>query len=199
MEGIPDIEGFRQCAKVRSERNWEALEKSGAFAGSLRLLQLELLDAYWHCTSLSPCIAMPKAAFDSFMATGEFHPFGATLSSSGTVDLDSRQEGLRLRRLQVRGGPPAREVDTRRRALVHSCIAFIYISAKFQYKENLMGEDLMDLITQLQERYQIDQADIDTLVEAVNTTVNEQIDAALEGGMEPGEEGLPPEAEEEGF
>lgn len=51
-----------------------------------------------------------------------------------------------------------------------------------------MGEDLMDLITQLQERYQIDQADIDTLVEAVNTTVNEQIDAALEGGMESGEE-----------
>lgn len=62
-----------------------------------------------------------------------------------------------------------------------------------------MGEDLMDLITQLQERYQIDQEDVDTLVEAVNTTVNEQIDAALEGNMEPGEEGLPPEAEEEGF
>ena len=58
-----------------------------------------------------------------------------------------------------------------------------------------MGEDLMDLITQLQERYQIDQADIDTLVEAVNATVNEQIDAALEGGMQPDEEGLPPEAE----
>lgn len=78
---------------------------------------------------------------------------------------------------------------------MYSCIAFIYISVKFQYKENLMGKDLMDLIAQLQERYQIDQADIDTLVEAVNTTVNEQIDAALEGGMEPGEEGLPPEAE----
>jgi hypothetical protein len=24
MEGIPDIEGFRQRAKARSERNWEA-------------------------------------------------------------------------------------------------------------------------------------------------------------------------------
>lgn len=92
MEGIPDIEGFRQRAKARSDRNWEALEKSGAFAGSLRLLQLELLDAYWHCVSLSPCIAMPKAAFDSFMAAGEFHPFGATLTFSGTVDLASRQE-----------------------------------------------------------------------------------------------------------
>ena len=55
-----------------------------------------------------------------------------------------------------------------------------------------MGEDLMYLITQLQERYQIDQADVDTLVEAINTTVNEEIDAALQGGMEPGEEGLTP-------
>lgn len=31
-------------------------------------------------------------------------------------------------------------------------------------------QDLMDLIGQLQERYQIDQADIDTLVDAINDT-----------------------------
>lgn len=31
-------------------------------------------------------------------------------------------------------------------------------------------EDLMDLIGQLQERYGIDQADIDTLVDAINQT-----------------------------
>lgn len=31
-------------------------------------------------------------------------------------------------------------------------------------------EDLMDLIGQLQERYNIDQADIDTLVDAINQT-----------------------------
>ena len=31
-------------------------------------------------------------------------------------------------------------------------------------------EDLMDLIGQLQERYGIDQADVDTLVDAINET-----------------------------
>jgi len=31
-------------------------------------------------------------------------------------------------------------------------------------------EDLMDLIGQLQERYDIDQADVDTLVDAINQT-----------------------------
>lgn len=31
-------------------------------------------------------------------------------------------------------------------------------------------QDLMDLIGQLQERYQIDQADVDTLVDAINDT-----------------------------
>lgn len=31
-------------------------------------------------------------------------------------------------------------------------------------------EDLMDLIGQLQERYGIDQADVDTLVDAINQT-----------------------------
>ena len=41
-------------------------------------------------------------------------------------------------------------------------------------------EDLMDLIGQLQERYGIDQADIDTLVDAINQT--------FMGGEEVGEE-----------
>lgn len=31
-------------------------------------------------------------------------------------------------------------------------------------------QDLMDLIRQLQERYQIDQADVDTLIDAINDT-----------------------------
>ena len=41
-------------------------------------------------------------------------------------------------------------------------------------------EDLMDLIGQLQERYGIDQADVDTLVDAINQT--------FMGGEEVGEE-----------
>lgn len=41
-------------------------------------------------------------------------------------------------------------------------------------------EDLMDLIGQLQERYGIDQTDIDTLVDAINQT--------FMGGEEVGEE-----------
>ena len=36
-----------------------------------------------------------------------------------------------------------------------------------------MNQDLMDLIVQLQERYSIDQADIDTLVNAINETYSE--------------------------
>lgn len=40
-------------------------------------------------------------------------------------------------------------------------------------------EDLMDLIGQLQERYGIDQADVDTLVDAINQT--------FVGGSEVGE------------
>lgn len=41
-------------------------------------------------------------------------------------------------------------------------------------------EDLMDLIGQLQERYGIDQADVDTLVDAINQTFT--------GGEDVGEE-----------
>ena len=42
-------------------------------------------------------------------------------------------------------------------------------------------EDLMDLIGQLQERYGIDQADVDTLVDAINQTVvgGEEVGEAL--------------------
>lgn len=51
-------------------------------------------------------------------------------------------------------------------------------------------EDLMDLIGQLQERYGIDQADVDTLVDAINQTfTGEGVDAEMADQSLPEDEG----------
>lgn len=54
-----------------------------------------------------------------------------------------------------------------------------------------MNQDLMDLIVQLQERYSIDQADIDVLVDAINETYSgpdNDVSEALNGQFIPEEE-----------
>lgn len=56
-------------------------------------------------------------------------------------------------------------------------------------------KDLMDLIGQLQERYQIDQADIDTLVDAINDTFGVGDNAGVAAAM--GDQMIPTEEEEE--
>lgn len=56
-------------------------------------------------------------------------------------------------------------------------------------------QDLMDLIGQLQERYQIDQADIDTLVDAINDTFGVGDNAGVAAAM--GDQMIPTEEEEE--
>ena len=57
-------------------------------------------------------------------------------------------------------------------------------------------EDLMDLIGQLQERYGIDQADVDTLVDAINQTfVGDEVGNAMSDQSVP--EFEPEEGEED--
>lgn len=57
-----------------------------------------------------------------------------------------------------------------------------------------MNQDLMDLIGQLQERYQIDQADVDTLVAAIEDTYGVGDDAGVAAAM--GDQMVPIEGEE---
>lgn len=56
-------------------------------------------------------------------------------------------------------------------------------------------QDLMDLIGQLQERYQIDQTDIDTLVDAINDTFGVGDNTGVAAAM--GDQMIPTEEEEE--
>lgn len=57
-----------------------------------------------------------------------------------------------------------------------------------------MNQDLMDLIGQLQERYQIDQADVDTLVSAIEDTFGVGDDGGVAEAM--GDQMVPIEGEE---
>lgn len=59
-------------------------------------------------------------------------------------------------------------------------------------------EDLMDLIGQLQERYGIDQADIDTLVDAINQTFMGGEEVGEEVGEEMADQSVPEMEYEEG-